>query len=588
MQEINIQKLIDSKYPGLLEKRSKIFNILFLKLLERILHLSEINQFIKLHPGSKDFAFIDDVFEYLNFSFRIAHKDIKRIPSEGKVICVANHPIGSLDSLSLLKAISEIRNDVKIVANDILMNIENIKNLLLPFNIDSKKTQRKNINAIGEALEKEQAVIIFPAAEVSRLEMLTIKDSGWHKGAVYFSKKYNAPVLPVYIDAKNSLFFYCFSVINKSLSRLLLAHELFNKRNKTINITIGDPIPPQAFTTTYINDKYQAKLLKKHVYLIAKSKSGIYKTEKNIIHPVDRKMIKRELNNAQLLGKTFDDKKIILTDLDNSPNVLNEVARLREVTFRKVGEGTGRKLDLDNFDRHYKHLVVWDENELEIVGSYRIGIGREVINDFGSSGFYTSTIFNYKNEFIENYLYNSIELGRSFVQKRYWNTNALNYLWQGIGAFLVHYESVGYLFGGVSISNSYPDSVKKMIVYYFNKWFGNDHQFVTAINKFNIPQKSIDKYDKIFLGEDYKEDYRILKNMLKPYGYSIPVLYKHYSELCYEGGVNFLDFAVDKDFENCIDGLILVDVNLIKDEKRDRYINVHKQTVPVRTASIFG
>ena len=141
------------------------------------------------------------------------------------------------------------------------------------------------------------------------------------------------------------------------------------------------------------------------------------------------------------------------------------------------------------------------------------------------------------------------------------------------------------MFGGVSISNSYPDSAKKMIVYYFNKWFGTEMKLAEPVIKFDIPQSSLDKYHNIFKGNNYKEDYKILKNMLKPYGYSIPILYKHYSELCYEGGVKFLDFSIDKSFEDCIDGLILVDVELIKEEKKNRYIKSHRQNLLVNQSA---
>ncbi len=336
-----------------------------------------------------------------------------------------------------------------------------------------------------------------------------------------------------------------------------------------------------AFTNNFINDKYQTKLLKKHVYLISKNKSGVYKTEKNIIHPIDKQVLTREFKNAQHIGSTSDQKKIMLTSSEDSPSILKEISRLREITFRKVGEGTGKKKDLDNFDKYYKHLVVWDENELEIIGAYRIGLGKDIVMEKGPDGFYTSTIFKYEKEFIEKYMPTGVELGRSFVQKKYWNTNALNYLWQGIGAFLAHHEQVKYMFGGVSISNSYPESAKKMIVYYFKKWFGEEHQLAKAISKFNIPHHSLSKFDELFNGSSYKEDYKILKRMLKPYGYSVPILYKHYSELCYEGGVKFLDFAIDESFENCIDGLILVDVDLIKDDKRARYISSQKENLLV-------
>jgi putative hemolysin len=314
---------------------------------------------------------------------------------------------------------------------------------------------------------------MFPAASVSRLNWFRVLDSAWQKGTVTLARKYQAPVLPVFIDAKNSWLFYAVSLINKKLSSILLAHELFNKQNKTIRIKIGDVIPAKVFAYSYINDKYQIRLLKKHVYLMGKKDRTVYATEKNIIHPVERRLIKRELNNSKLLSLTNDGMQIFLTSKNDSPYSLNEIARLREITFRKVGEGTGKKLDLDKFDSIYSHLVFWDDKELEIVGSYRVGMGDEIFKINGINGFYTSTLFNFTHEFEEMYLKNSIELGRSFVQKKYWNTNALNYLWLGIGALLAENDSYKYLFGGVSISNGYPEYAKELIIYYYKKWYGS-------------------------------------------------------------------------------------------------------------------
>jgi hypothetical protein len=191
----------------------------------------------------------------------------------------------------------------------------------------------------------------------------------------------------------------------------------------------------------------------------------------------------------------------------------------------------------------------------------------------GTEGFYTSTLFNFSSRFEDEVIKDSIELGRSFVQRKYWNSNALNYLWQGIGAFISNNDWVQYLFGGVSISNNYSESAKNSIVYYFQKWFGDYDELAESKNKFMLSNKSADDLSKIFTSNNYKDDYRILKNLLKPTGYTVPVLYKHYSELCNDNGVKFLDFGVDPDFENCVDGLILVDVHKIKDEKRERFIN---------------
>ncbi|MCF8243025.1 MAG: lysophospholipid acyltransferase family protein [Melioribacteraceae bacterium] len=379
MNKINLDKLISDRYPDF-NNKPKILRNFSKWLLAKTLHIKEINSFIERNFDKQGLAFIDEIFEDINFSFTIPNKDIKRIPAEGRLICVSNHPIGSLDGLALLRAISEVRHDVKIVANDILTEIKNLESYFLPFNLENNFAQRKNILSISSALENEEAVIIFPAAEVSRLKFLKVMDSRWNKGSIYFSKKHKVPILPIHIKARNSVLFYFSSIINKNLSRFLLPHELYNKKNMVVSIRIGDPIPYKAFEESFINDKEKIKLLKKHVYLLRKKKKGVYLTEKNIIHPINRKLIKKELLEGKQLGLTSDNKKIILIESDSAVNVMMEIARLREVTFRKVGEGTGMKLDLDEYDKYYKHLIVWDENELEIVGSYRIGIGEDILN----------------------------------------------------------------------------------------------------------------------------------------------------------------------------------------------------------------
>jgi putative hemolysin len=572
MIKYDLKKIIEERYPEF-NRKPRILRDPVIKVIEKILYIKEVNKIIEDYREVQGLSFIDELFEYLNFSFIISHKDIKKIPAEGRLLCVANHPIGSLDGLSLLKAVSEVRKDTKIIANDILYSIENLREHFLPFNIESSLIQRRNIEEIGKCLNREEAIILFPAGEVSRLQLLTVSDKKWTKGAVYFASKFNTPVLPLFVDAKNSPLFYLISTINKQLSTLLLVHEMFNKKNRTISIKIGDPIPAKVFATQLMNQKVQSNLLRKHVYSVGRGKSPVFFTEKNIIHPIDRQLLNKELNDAQLLGLTHDKKKIILTYYDQSPAVLNEIGRLREVTFRKVGEGTGKKYDLDPFDKYYDHLIVWDEKELEIVGAYRIGNGAKILSEYGASGFYTETLFEFEEKFIDEILPRSIELGRSFVQKRYWNTQALHYLWQGIGAYLAHNQKLKYMFGGVSISNNYPEAAKNYIVYYFNKWYGSFNNYASAKNKYVISKQSSERISGYFNGTDSQKDYFILKNLLKPYGFSIPILYKHYSDLCEEGGVEFLDFGVDPDFENCVDGLILVDIHLVKEEKRKRYIN---------------
>lgn len=574
MNKIDLDKIINKHYPAFF-KKSLLKQKFYKSLISKLIHLRELNIFLSKHGDSEGIDFIDNLFEYLNFSFNISNKDIKKIPAEGKLICVANHPIGSLDGLALLKLVSEIREDVKIIANDILYEVENLRELFLPFNLETGRIQRENIKKIDASLGKEEAVIIFPAAEVSRLKFYHITDTKWHKGAVHFAKKNNAPILPIHISAKNSLLFYAVSSIHKYFSRFFLVHELFNKKNKTISIKIGNPIPASVFSSNVIEDQTKTALLKKHVMRVGRNRKGVFVTERNIIHPIPRKFIKRELLNSELIGETSDEKKIYLCNYYESPNTMTEIARLREITFRKVGEGTGNKLDLDRFDKMYEHIVVWDENDLEIVGSYRLGLGKEIMNNVGPNGFYTSTLFNYSDEFIHKYLETSLELGRSFIQKKYWKTNALHYLWQGIGAFLYKHPEITHLFGGVSISKNYKQLALEPIVYFYSKWYGKIDNEVTATKEYKLSEKSTEDYKNEFTGKTPQEDYKILKSMLKPLGFTVPTLYKQYTELCENDGVRFLSFGVDDSFEMCIDGFILIDVNKIAKEKRARYIDIH-------------
>lgn len=568
----NVEKIIEENLShGVIGKYALIKKPITL-LLKRLLYTSRINEFIDKHSNPDERQFLTELFDDLNFSYLISNRDLQKIPNEGRVICIANHPIGSLDALSLLKAFLDVRRDVKIVVNELLYGIDKLQGLFIPVKLDNSGFNKESVNAIQQALLADNAVIIFPAAEVSRLKGINITDSEWHKGAAHFAKNFQAPILPVYIEARNSILFYLVSILSKKLSMFLLVHELFNKRNKIIRIKIGDVIPAKIFSAGLIETKHHIKLLKKHVHLIGKGKNGIYLTEKNVIHPGDRRIIRRELNNVLMLGWARDGMRIFLTSKSESPESLYEIARLREITFRKVGEGTGKKLDLDKFDDHYQHLIVWDEKELEIVGSYRLGLGNQIIEKKGIDGFYTSTLFGFSNKLQKDFLPSSVELGRSFVQKKYWNSNALSYLWQGIGAYLIHNPSIRYLFGGVSISNNYPIPVQQQIVYYFSKWYRFPTQLAESKRKFVIPEKINNELTLQFNSGNAKDDYKILKNMLKPIGYTVPVLYKHYSDLCIEGGVKFLDFSIDPDFENCIDGLILVDVNMIKEEKRQKFM----------------
>ncbi len=569
MNKVDLRAIIAAKSPDFLEKTHPYFSELLIRIIARIVQLDKINHFLDTHYNS-DFDFIDDLFEYVDFSYFVSNKDRKKIPDQGKLICVSNHPLGALDGLALLNAIGEVRRDVKIVANDVLMSLDSLKDLFLAYDVFSFKAQKRNIESIERALENEEAVIFFPAAEVSRLSFKGINDGKWHNGSLRFAQKFNCPILPMYIQGRNSMPFYLSSILNKSFSTLMLPRQIFSKKHRKITIRIGDPISKDAFSQNIVKFKVQTKLLKTHVYDIGKGKKGIFETDKNIIHPCDARVIRRELENSELLGDIPAGKKIFLVEYNNAKNVIKEIARLRELTFRSVGEGTGDNKDFDKFDKYYKHIVLWDDNELEIVGSYRLGLVHEIMEDHGYKGIYNSGQFMFSRNY-ETILNKSIELGRSFIQKKYWRSKALDYLWQGIGAFVKNNPQIEYLFGAVSISGSYTRQAQEMIVYYYEKWYKEKYSYALPKNPFVISKNNKEELSAIFSGTDHIEDFRILKLMLRNTGSSIPVLLRKYTELCDYGGAKFLGFGVDENFSNSIDCMIYIDLKMIKNAQKERY-----------------
>ncbi len=567
---INIQETIITKYPTI-QKIPQPITVPFFGLIKKVIHQNDINLFLDSTKVCDPFAFIEKVLDYFDFSYKISHNQIENIPTHGKVIVIANHPLGALDALSLIDLIKQIRSDIKIVANSILSNIEQLKPILINIDTFEGTIPKESIQKIYDALDSEEIVIIFPAGEVSRVRPTGIKDTKWQKGFLKFAHKKSVPILPIYIKAKNSTLFYTISSINKRLSAALLPHEMFSKKRKDLEFKIGEIIPYKSFSSSNLDTKTEVKLFKKHLYRIGKDKKPIFKTQRCIAHPEERQKLKDELKNCQFLGETNDNKKIYLYNNDSESFLMREIGRLREITFRKIEEGTGLKRDVDEFDNYYKHIILWDDEALEVVGSYRIGESNFITKHYGTNGFYSDTLFNLQPHF-KKYLQNSIELGRSFVQPKYWGSRALDYLWQGIGAYLAQNPHIKYMFGPVSLSNSIPKDAQNLIIYYYNLYHGRFSQYIKPTKPFTLTYQEELELKKIFHGEDSKIDFRILKEQLSQFGVIIPTLYKQYTDLCEEDGIHFMGFNIDEKFSNCVDSFILVEIDKIKEKKRQRYI----------------
>jgi len=565
----SVEEVLERSYPFI--NNNPLLGPSVRPVLRKLLHEEDFRNFDQQYGHLQGMDFIEQLLEYLRFSYTVSDQERENIPPTGRVVIVANHPIGTLDGLALLKLIYEVRSDVRIVANDLLMFVQALHSFLLPVTNINGKAAREQLKNIGHALQNEEAVIIFPAGEVSRINSAGIRDGKWQKGFLKIAGRAKAPILPIHIHGKNSSTFYTTSMVVKPLSTVLLVHEMFKPRPRQIKFTIGGIIPYRTYKNLSLSMVDQAKCIKRHVYRLGKGKKLLLKTERSIARPERRSDLKKALTDAQLLGVTPDGKQIYLFETAHSSPIIREIARLREVTFRAVEEGTGQRRDMDRFDRYYHHLILWDEEDLEIVGAYRFADSASILKDYGVGGLYTDSLFSFDTSHAW-FLDQGLELGRSFVQQRYWGKRSLDYLWYGIGAFLAQNHGYRYLFGPVSISSSMPVAAKELMVYFYKLYFGMGEEAQCSKNPFCFSMPPVE-LAREFKGDNYKKEFKHLKALLSNMGTAVPTLYKQYSELCEPGGVKFLDFNIDPDFNNCIDGLVVVDLHRLKEKKRKRYID---------------
>ncbi|WP_281212913.1 lysophospholipid acyltransferase family protein [Shewanella insulae] len=517
--------------------------------------------------------FIEQVLASFNFTYSVPSTEVENIPSEGRVVIYANHPIGSLDALAMIKLISKVRPDIKVVANELLMALEPLHSILLPVRNMTGGTPKQHLEKIHQHLKSEGAVLIFPSGEVSRLRPNGVRDLHWHSGFLKIAKACQAPLLPLFADAKNSATFYGASMIYKPLASLLLVKEMFKQAKRTMPLRIGQLLPKEVVASSDFPLKTQVKLLKNHLYRIGKNRSPLFKTQNAIAHPESRSDLIEALSQCELLGQTHDEKLIYLYRHKQSNPIMREIGRLREIAFRAVGEGSGKRRDTDKYDADYLHLVLWDHKALEIVGAYRFASAKSLYQD-ERKGLYSQSLFQYRDEFAP-YFEQGLELGRSFVQPKYWGKRSLDYLWFGIGAFLAKHPEYRYLFGPVSISDALPEQAKAMLVYFYQTHFCPVQELAHANSRYSFTPEQHEQLDALFPGEDYQAEFKLLKQALASMGAAVPALYKQYGELCDGLGVSFLDFGIDAEFGDCIDGLVLVDTHRLKAKKRARYIDCH-------------
>lgn len=553
-------------------------------LLMEVMKINEVNEVFQKAEHLQGPTFVDKILQIIGISVEFDENDLKNIPKEGAFIAIANHPYGGIEGLVLLKLLCMVRPDSKLMANFLLKKIPNLSDYFIAVNPFENVEHSSSISGIKNTLELLRAgtpIGIFPAGEVStfKLETQQITDKLWHPVVGKIIAKANVPVIPVYFHGNNGLLFNLLSLIHPALRTAKLPSELFNKHGHKIRVRLGKPILPSDVSyqnnTTKLLEFLRAKTYALGTGLEDEKKIfnprnlfKIRKSPKDVIEAIPSSVLEKEISTLEEFKVwTEKDYEVYICPTSNIPNIIKEIGRLREITFREVGEGTNNSTDLDEYDIYYNHLFIWDAEAKMIVGAYRIGKGDEIFYSMGKRGFYIAELFKIRDQFYP-ILRRSLELGRSWVRKEYQlKPLPLFLLWKGILKYLLENPHYRYLIGPVSISNSFSKFSKSLIVDYISTHHF-DHelaQYVKPRKAFKVDFSKIDK-DLLLEPDDTLKDLDSLISEIETKHMKVPVLLRQYITL----NAKIICFNIDPKFSDSLDGFLVVDLEKIPAEMLEK------------------
>lgn len=539
-----------------------------------------VDQLEALYARTRGQGFVRTLLEELGVQVDVAPADFDKIPKTGAVVAVANHPFGILDGVMLADLLVRARPDVRILTNQLLGDIPELGNLGIfidPF--DRPESRVANGRALKQAIVHLRAgglLLIFPAGEVSHFDMKkrAICDPEWNVTAARIIRMTRAKALPILIRGANGIPFQMLGMVHPMLRTAALPVEMLNKRGKRVEIRIGgvieasrvEAIPDDAEAIGYL--RVRTELLERR----SETTELTAAIAAPIANPVPETGLAEEIGTlpAECLMEETREMAVYLAAAPRIPRLLREIGRLRELTFREAGEGTGAPEDLDRFDPWYLHLFIWHKEKREVVGAYRIGNVRELVSRFGSNGLYTETLFRFERGFLAR-LGPALELGRSFIRPEYQRQFApLLLLWKGIGAYVARHPEYATLIGAVSVSNQYSPASRELIARYFDEarvareWRG------AVRPRRPLKGKLVRKWEMAALcslaGD--VEDLSAPIADLEADGKGLPILVRQYAKL----GGKMLAFSVDPQFGNTLDGFVMIDLTQTNPETLGRYM----------------
>ena len=555
--------------------------------LDRVLGIDQIREVYRDICSLTEGSFCERALRSLDVSAAVPRSDLHRIPTSGPVIIVANHPLGGLDGLLLLELARRARADVKLLGNKLLQAIPELTPELFPVDV-FKPRDPINMTALRNSirwLRAGRCIATFPAGEVSSLRFRDgeVSDGPWSGSIAMLARSTGASVVPICFDARNSWLFQALGKVHPALRTCLLPRELLRKRGARIRVRIGASIDA-AKMSDFTDDHAAAAYLRARTYLLSERSeaSRAEPPQAAIAAPIEPARLRSEvaaLTPASTLARSGS-LRVIISRAHEIPLVLQEIGRLREITFRAVGEGTGQPSDLDEFDKTYRHLFVWNDDSASVIGAYRLGLTDELCADGSADGLYTSTLFRYRPSQL-SLLIPGIELGRSFIRAEHQRDYApLLLLWKGIGGFVSDNPKYRMLFGTASISDTYPSLTRKLLVRFLTATFGPG-EFARLAEPTSPPRFGRFRERETELAcrtiSDLPEADALVAS-IDPHGRGVPILLRQYLRL----GAKLIGFNVDPAFGNALDGLIVVDLTKAPRNLVAKYMGQDRQAAYLR------
>lgn len=554
---------------------------------EVVLHITKLNALNKIYDDRCDLPaeqFLDSALKHVKVNYKIPDKDLKRIPAQGAFITISNHPLGLIDGMILMNTLIKNRPDYKVLGNFLLERFRPLAAHILPVNpFEGQKAARSSLKGLRAALyhlEQDHPLGIFPAGEVSTTKTGgVIVDRPWLAESIKLIQKAQVPVVPVYFQGRNSRLFYQLARYSDALRTAKLPSEMVSNYNRSVKVRIGNPIPVEV-QQEYNGVKPLGDFLRKKTYMLASgfdkksfmenmnipTQIKLHRSPKKIAKEISQNKIIKEIEFCRTHDKRLLNNhqyEVFLATQKEIPNIVNEIGRLREITFRQIGEGTNRAVDLDEFDLYYHHLFLYDKNANRIVGAYRMGMGKLIFKKYGIDGFYLQKLFRFEPELYQM-MSESIEMGRAFIIKGYQKKAvSLYYLWKGIIHCTLRFPQHKYLIGGVSISDKFSQFSKSLMIEFMKSHYYDPYiaQYVRPKKEFKVKLKDADKN---FVFDESKADlnkFDRLINELEPGSIRMPVLLKKYIKQ----NAKVAAFNVDPLFNNSIDGLMYIQISDIPD-----------------------